>query len=56
MYKADRVIHLGAEPELIDTPSQSGKGQKVARYPCCQIAVCSRYAGSGTVTRSCVPA
>lgn len=47
VIEADRVIHLGAEPELIDTPSASGKGQKIARCPHCRTAVWSNYAGGG---------
>lgn len=51
MIEADRVIHKEAEPELIDTPSASGKGQKIARCPHCHIAVWSNYAGAGPLLR-----
>jgi hypothetical protein len=51
MYESDRVLGLGSEPEIVDTPSQSGKGQKIARCPHCKIAVWSHYAGSGPLTR-----
>jgi hypothetical protein len=51
MIEADRVIHLSAEPEIIDTPSNSGKGQKIARCPKCRVAVWSNYAGAGPVFR-----
>ena len=51
MIESDRVVHLGSEPEIIDTPSNSGKGQKVARCPSCRIAVWSNYAGAGPVIR-----
>ena len=47
MIEADRVTVLGAQPELTDTPSASGKGQKIARCPRCRIAVWSHYAGAG---------
>jgi hypothetical protein len=47
MIESDRVERLGAEPELVDTPSQSGKGQLIARCPRCRVAVWSHYAGSG---------
>jgi len=47
MVEAERVTLLGAEPELIDTPSESGKEQKIARCPSCRIAVWSIYAGAG---------
>ncbi|MBV8464408.1 MAG: GFA family protein, partial [Burkholderiales bacterium] len=33
MYEADRVILLQGEPEVIDTPSNSGKGQRISRCP-----------------------
>jgi hypothetical protein len=47
MIEADRVTLLGAAPEIVDTPSQSGKGQKIARCPRCRIAVWSNYSGAG---------
>jgi len=51
MIESDRVTLLGAEPELVDTPSESGKGQKIARCPRCRIAVWSHYAGAGPAVR-----
>jgi hypothetical protein len=51
MIEADRVVNLGLEPELVDTPSESGLGQKVARCPRCRVAVWSHYAGSGPVVK-----
>lgn len=51
MIEAERVTHLGVEPEVIDTPSASGKGQKIARCPNCRIAVWSNYSGSGPAVR-----
>ncbi|MFZ6734563.1 GFA family protein [Undibacterium sp. Ji42W] len=51
MIESDRVIHTGAEPELMDTPSASGKGQKIARCPHCHIAIWSNYAGAGPLLR-----
>ena len=47
MIEADRVECLGVAPELVDTPSESGKGQLFARCPQCRIAVWSHYAGAG---------
>ena len=47
MIEADRVELVCGEPEIIVTPSLSGKGQKIARCPKCRIAVWSNYAGSG---------
>ena len=51
LYEADRVEHLEAEPELILTPSASGKGQRIARCPVCKVAVWSNYAGAGEAMR-----
>jgi len=51
MIEADRVVNLGADPELVHTPSDSGLGQKIARCPSCRVAVWSHYAGSGPITR-----
>jgi hypothetical protein len=51
LIESDRVIHLEAEPEVFDTPSQSGRGQKIARCPKCRIAVWSHYAGAGPIIR-----
>jgi len=49
MIEADRVTLLGAEPEIVDTPSNSGKGQKIARCPKCHIAAWSNYSGAGSL-------
>ena len=51
MIEADRVTLLAGEPELIDTPSASGRGQKIARCPKCRIAVWSNYSGAGPSVR-----
>jgi hypothetical protein len=51
MIEADYVVDLGNEPEIIDTPSNSGKGQKIARCPKCRVAVWSNYAAAGPVIR-----
>jgi hypothetical protein len=51
MIEADRVENLGVEPDLVQTPSDSGLGQKSARCPTCKVAVWSHYAGSGPVTK-----
>jgi len=47
LYEADRVVHLKAEPVIVDTPSASGKGQLIARCPTCRVALWSHYAGAG---------
>jgi hypothetical protein len=47
MIESDRFESLGDEPEFVATPSESGKGQSVARCPACRVAVWSHYAGAG---------
>ena len=47
MIEADRVSLLAGEIDLVDTPSASGRGQKIARCPRCRVAVWSHYAGAG---------
>jgi hypothetical protein len=47
MIESERVANLGVEPDVIDTPSASGKGQQIARCPRCKVAVWSHYAGAG---------
>ena len=51
MIEADRVILLAGTPECVDTPSNSGKGQKIFRGPSCHIAVWSNYAGARDAIR-----
>ncbi len=52
MIEADRVESIGeVTPVAIDTPSASGKGQKIWRCPNCQVAVWSNYAGAGDKVR-----
>jgi len=47
MIEAERVQLLEGEVQMIDTPSNSGKGQRVARCPKCFVALWSHYAGAG---------
>ncbi len=47
MIETDNVSLLNGNPEQVDTPSHSGKGQKIVRCPSCHIAVWSHYAGAG---------
>ena len=51
MIEADRVLELGADPDIVDTPSASGAGQKIARCPRCHVAVWSHYAGAGPILK-----
>lgn len=47
MIESEHVSLLNGIPEMVDTPSASGKGQQIARCPHCRIAVWSHYAGAG---------
>src|SRR5437763_9907931 len=51
LYEADRVVHTASEPEIVLTPSASGKGQKIARCPTCRVAVWSNYSQAGPAIR-----
>jgi hypothetical protein len=51
VIEAGRVVLLSGAPELVDTPSQSGKGQKIWRCPRCRVAVWSNYPGGGDAVR-----
>lgn len=47
MVEADRVALLAGTPLMVDTPTNSGKGQRIARCPGCCVALWSHYAGAG---------
>ncbi|SFN38461.1 GFA family protein [Dokdonella immobilis] len=47
MIEAGRVDLIAGEPDLVETPSASGRGQRIARCPTCRIALWSHYAGAG---------
>ena len=51
MIEADRVELLQGDAEVINTPSLSGKGQKIARCPKCRVALWSNYSGAGDAVR-----
>ena len=51
MIESDRVTLEHGEVSVIETPSNSGKGQRIARCPRCHIAVWSHYAGAGDAVR-----
>ena len=51
IYEADRVVHTAAEPEIVVTPSASGKGQHIARCRVCKVAVWSNYPNAGPLAR-----
>jgi hypothetical protein len=47
VIEATEVELLSGKVELIDTPSESGKGQKIARCTKCHVAVWSHYSNGG---------
>lgn len=51
MYEADRVRLLSGEVRVIDTPSESGRGQRIARCPKCHVALWSNYSQAGDGVR-----
>jgi hypothetical protein len=51
MIEADRVELIAGAPEMVATPSASGKGQSIARCPICRIALWSHYAGAGAAVK-----
>ena len=51
LIESERLVHLREEPQIIDTPSQSGRGQRIARCPHCRIALWSHYCGAGPILR-----
>ncbi len=51
MIESDRVELLAGEVEVVNTPSASGRGQRISRCPACRIAVWSNYGGGGDAVR-----
>lgn len=51
MIEADRVQLQKGEVVIVDTPSNSGRGQRISRCPLCMIAVWSTYSGLGETAR-----
>jgi hypothetical protein len=47
LIETGQVEVLSGEPETIDTPSDSGRGQKIVRCPTCHVALWSHYGGMG---------
>lgn len=47
MMETDAVEVLAGTVDIVDTPSESGAGQRIARCPTCKVAVWSHYAGAG---------
>lgn len=51
MIEGDRVTQLAQSPELVNTPTASGRGQLIARCPACRVAVWSNYASAGPLIK-----
>ncbi len=51
LIEADRVELVKGAPEIVLTPSESGRGQKVTRCPVCRVALWSNYSGAGERVR-----
>jgi hypothetical protein len=51
LIEAERVELLSGTVEIIHTPSNSGKGQRISRCPTCRIALWSNYGGGGDAMR-----
>jgi hypothetical protein len=51
MIETDRTEILQGEVEVVDTPSKSGRGQRIARCPRCKVALWSNYSGAGPAVR-----
>jgi hypothetical protein len=47
LIESAHVVLLSGIPELVLTPSNSGKGQRIARCPACRVALWSHYGGLG---------
>jgi hypothetical protein len=51
VVEAAQVEILQGAPEIVQTPSESGRGQKIARCPTCRVALWSHYALAGDAIR-----
>jgi hypothetical protein len=51
LVEADRVVLSSGTVEVVDTPTNSGKGQRVSRCPTCRVALWSNYSGAGDKVR-----
>jgi hypothetical protein len=48
VIEADAVALLTGAPQVVDTPSESGRGQKITRCSKCMVALWSVYPGLGS--------
>ena len=47
LLEASELTLLSGRVEVIDTPSNSGRGQRISRCPECHVALWSNYSGAG---------
>jgi len=47
LLEATELTVLKGRVETIDTPTNSGRGQRIARCPDCRVALWSNYTGAG---------
>ena len=47
LVESEHLEVTAGEPRAVDTPSNSGKGQRVMRCPRCEVALWSHYGGLG---------
>ncbi|MEN9718841.1 MAG: hypothetical protein RIQ99_1719 [Pseudomonadota bacterium] len=43
VIETNRIDRQGVAPEMVSTPTASGRGQTIARCPICKVAVWSHY-------------
>ena len=51
LIEAEHVALTEGDVDVVNTPSASGKGQKISRCPGCRVTVWSSYAGGGSAIR-----
>jgi len=51
LIESDRLLLLQGDVDVVDTPSNSGKGQKISRCPHCRVALWSVYGGGADLIR-----
>ena len=47
VIEARHVAAVEGAPDIIETPSESGMGQRISRCPTCKVALWSVYSGMG---------
>lgn len=47
LIEAEYFLLLEGSPEVVLTPSNSGRGQKISRCPTCRVALWSNYSAAG---------